>query len=158
MVNVTISIGGAKDLWNAIERLRDLNLRQAINNGCILIMQDLGHYPPLTEGNMPPAFPPGRFYVRHVGGMYIDRQGRISQISYSQRLGKSWQMRLETGLKHIRGIVGTTVTYAPNVHDRHRQEPYHTRHGWRTTYDILNYHKTRIVSMIESELKKALAK
>lgn len=157
MIVMAVSVSGIERVHDILSRLQNIDFTRSVRDGCAMIADDMRRYPPLSEANMPPSPPPGRFYVRHVGSMYVSRNGNVRQLTHSQRLGISWYIRIVAGRISTRGIVSTKVTYAPLVHDHDEQLPYHKQRGWPTTRAVLQRRAPLIINGIRAVVHKAIS-
>jgi hypothetical protein len=158
VVTIQLTLGGIDRLQTKLDRLQNIGgtLALPIRDGCMAISSDLRKYPPISEANLPPRPPPGRFYIRGVGGFYLRKNGTLQRTSPSQRLGVSWSTTFTNRPDLARGVIATGVTYAPYVHDAQTQASFHKRRGWPTVQALFQKHGPRILAAMSRAIEAAL--
>jgi len=155
---ITIRLVGTERLQAKLARLQDMGgiVAKPLRDAAMLINTDLRRYPPISEANRPPAPPPGRFYTRGIGGFYLYKDGRLRQISHSERLGVSWHTRYTAQTNVARAEISTGVKYAAYVHGTAEQMAYHKRRGWQTVQMLFDRHRSSIVNNVAQAVNRVL--
>lgn len=128
-----VEIEGLDKLLAKLNTKKYAGALEASLRSCLsVIYHHVARYPPATEANEPPITY-GRWYERGFGTKYKRKKdGGITEYPTSQALGRSWTIRVTSGLS---GEVGSRVSYGPYVQGAEQAE-FHKRTGWSTIYQV----------------------
>lgn len=132
----------------------------AATQATALLHDEVAQYPPATQANEPPGStnprtgkPYGHWYIRGVGTGYLS--GKIDRTS--QQLGRSWTETIRSTPTEWDAVVGTRVTYAPEVQGD-RQASYHAAHGWRTVRTVAQLVENKVVQIFNAAVQRLAGK
>jgi hypothetical protein len=175
MVTVRLTLGGMASLQAKIDRLQNVGatLLPAVTAGAGLIRSGLQTYPPSSPANQPPNPPPGSYYKRGTGTIYVHAGKKVSVskrgVRYirsmksgvtvyktSRDLQHSWSTRYTSTPNLARAEIGTFAEYAPLVHDAVHQASFHKRRGWPTVQALFQRYGNRILADMGRAIERAL--
>jgi hypothetical protein len=159
-------------------------VKPALVAGAELIRGETGVYPPQTAANHPPAEPPGTYYKRGTGPVYVrkattyTKAGRVNKkrsilidISRhtvyfggetvrktSQDLGGSWSITYNLTRDQAEARIGNSASYAKYAHDERKQARWMKAIGWRTAQATLRKHGGQIVANIKQAIDAVIAR
>ena len=137
---ITVEIQGAKEmalkLQNSVAFIRRESI-SAMQDANEIVVRDATVYPPETEAN----FPPPPYYIRGTGTQISE----TFNLNESEQLNTRWVTNIETTNKDVIGEIDNTASYAPFVHGRQAQKPYHAQRGWRKVTAIVKQTRSRIL-------------
>jgi hypothetical protein len=146
------------ELQRKIDAIADVGASLAIplRNGAELLRSEIATYPPETAANRRPSNPPGTYYVRGDGQIYVKKNGVEIKRKGSQDLGGSWSITYNLTRDQAEARIGNRASYAKYAHDERKQARWMKAIGWRTAQaqikrlqgDIVGYIKRGIDAVI----------
>jgi hypothetical protein len=115
-----------------------------------------GTYPPESRANRPRYGSWGPYYIRGTGSAYARKSGGTSIYGGSERLGESWESKVEPDAYGWKATTGPTASYGPYVHDRRVQSPFHKRRGWRTVQDGIVRNRQEIIEIFRRAIIRTI--
>jgi len=186
-MTVSVEWHGLEQLQAKLKRLENIGetLGPTLIAGAAELRTWLVEYPPATSANQPPNPPPGTYYKRGTGSIYVhsgaklhsrtikqkDKWGHTIKIlgkqtyyakgsttvrATSQHLNRSWSQKQTVNKRQAQVVISTRATYAPYLHDKTKQARFHGARGWRTVQAAFQMFGPKIVARIKAELDRVL--
>ena len=145
----TIKLEGLDELERKLGKLvADAVVNRAIKASVVHLKGKINEYPTATDANTPKSN--GAWYERGYGSRWRRADGSLGGRQSSETLGRKWTIR--TGNRW--GIVGNNVSYGPYVQGATRQASRMADIGWKTTGEVAEEEKKRIMAFFVREIRK----
>lgn len=178
--NVTIEMPESGVYLNGVNQVRAIftkapqaiteQLKIGMTQALALLHDAIAEYPPETQANRPPGpmvtrrwtlkdgtvktkqAPAGRWYERGTGTRYMS--GHVDATS--EQLGRSWTETLNVTATEWEGVLGNKASYGPYVQDAEHQAWFHKARGWKTVQSVAAEYRTRVITVLQRALDRAL--
>jgi phage gpG-like protein len=173
-MTISFDVSGIGGIQAKLDRLANVGnvLRQAITNGASDVRRVVSTYPSATEANEPPNPPPGTYYKRGTGSIYVyagakvrTRKGkkRVAKggervVKPSEMLNRRWSTQYTFTANEATAVIGNSASYAPFVHDETKQARFHGARGWQTAQGVVRQLGPRIVKDVSAAIEAELSK
>jgi hypothetical protein len=148
--NISVKITGIQEIAKKFEKMDGLvYLVHSMKAAASHVKGKTQAYPPSTEANIPFQ---RRWYERGYGSKWMLRDGSVAGSKTSKMLNRSWTIKEEK--KGLTQIIGTAVSYAPYVHDKDKQAPFHANHGWKTVQTVAKEETPTILDFLKKRLQE----
>lgn len=135
MIEITFNLEEViGDLTKDMELIADA-AKDGLYAGGSELMDSISEYPPTSEANESGPYPK-KWYVRGIGSHWALKKGGFHFSKNSQQLNKRWAIEKQD--KGSTVVIGNNATYAPFVHDKDHQAPFHGQRGWKTAQDVID--------------------
>jgi hypothetical protein len=183
MSEETVEIRGEQELLAKINRLANVGaiLRAPMVQSAEDLRREMSVYPPATKANQPPAHPPGWYYIRGTGRVYVhagatyktSKSGKTrvapgkslgfgvtfggeTVYKTSEQLRQRWSNHYTFSTDVAEAVIGNSASYVRYVHDRDMQAKFHQWRGWRTVQGTVNLWRDRILDRFKAAIDAVL--